>query len=172
MNDPCLIWCHGSLATPWGNKSRSLADTARRLGLAMEAVDFRDLDDPDQRVGRLAAKLGSEGRPAILAGSSMGGYVAAAASALADVRGLFVLAPAFYLQGYAVQDFSGLPGDIAVVHGWRDEVVPVSNAIRFARHHAAPLHVFDDDHRLAGSLDEINALFARFLETVLTRKEP
>lgn len=172
MNDPCLIWCHGSLATPWGNKSRSLADTARRLGLAMEALDFQDLDNADQRVGRLAARLDREDRPAILAGSSMGGYVAAAASALADVRGLFVLAPAFYLQGYAVQDFPGLPESVTVVHGWRDEVVPVSNAIRFARHHAATLHVFDDDHRLAGSLDAINALFARFLETVLTRKEP
>ncbi|ADU63947.1 MAG: lysophospholipase [Pseudodesulfovibrio sp.] len=172
MNDPCLIWCHGALATPWGNKSRSLADTAKRLGLAMEAMDFQDLDDPDQRVGRLAAKLGKEGRPAILAGSSMGGYVAAAASIRADVRGLFVLAPAFYLHGYAVQDFAGLRENVAVVHGWRDEVVPVSNAIRFARHHAAALHVFDDDHRLADSLDEINALFARFLETALAREKP
>jgi pimeloyl-ACP methyl ester carboxylesterase len=171
MNDPCLIWCHGSLAVPWGNKSRSLADTARRFGLVMEAVDFQDLDDPDQRVGRLEAKLDKEGRPAILAGSSMGGYVAAAAAARAEVRGLFVLAPAFYLQGYALQDFASLPESVAVVHGWRDEVVPVSNAIRFARHHAAALHVFDDDHRLADSLGGINALFARFLETVLTRKE-
>ena len=172
MNDLCLIWCHGALATPWGNKSRSLADTAKRLGLAMEAVDFQDLDDPDQRVERLAAKLGRRNGPAILAGSSMGGYVAAAASALADVRGLFVLAPAFYLQGYAVQDFSDLPESVTVIHGWRDEVVPVSNAIRFARHHAAPLHVFDDDHSLAASLDMISVLFARFLETILTRKAP
>ncbi|WP_285907743.1 alpha/beta fold hydrolase [Pseudodesulfovibrio pelocollis] len=165
MTDPRLIWCHGSLAEPWGHKSTALAKTARGLGLAMEAMDFRDLDDPDLRVGRLAHALAGEKRPVLLAGSSMGGYVAAAACARAEVAGLFLLAPAFFLPGYAVDDFTNLPAAATVIHGWRDEVVPVDNALRFARRHRTSLHLFDDDHALAASLDSIDALFARFLES-------
>lgn len=87
MPDHRLIWCHGSLGLPWGSKSTALAETASELGLAMEA--------PDRRAEMLAALLETSDRPAILAGSSMGGYVAAAVAARFNVRGLFLPAPAF-----------------------------------------------------------------------------
>jgi alpha-beta hydrolase superfamily lysophospholipase len=167
--EQCLIWCHGAQATPWGDKSRTLAATAQRFGLTMDAVDFQDLDDPDQRVERLVARLDETGKPAIVAGSSMGGYVAAAASARMNVLGLFLTAPALYLPGYALHVFSGLPATVRVVHGWADDVVPADNSIRFARQHRATLHLLNDGHRLSNSLDELGALFARFLETLQSR---
>ncbi|MUM77861.1 alpha/beta fold hydrolase [Pseudodesulfovibrio sp. F-1] len=165
MTDSRLIWCHGSLAAPWGRKSTALARTAGRLGLSMEAPDFRDLDGPDQRVERLADALAQETRPVILAGSSMGGYVAAAACARSEVAALFLVAPAFFLPGYALDTFTGLPPAVTVVHGWGDEVVPVDNVLRFARRHRASLHILDDDHSLANSLERIDLLFASFLES-------
>jgi len=165
MEHARLIWCHGSLSRPWGEKSMALAAVAEEAGLAMEGPDFRDLDDPDLRVERLCDLIGGTDGPVLLAGSSMGGYVAAAATSAcaADVRGLFLLAPAFYLTGYAVHDFPALPEAIDVVHGWDDAEVPPENSIRFARLHGARLHLLPDGHRLLGSLDDLTGLFARFL---------
>lgn len=166
MSDVSLIWCHGSQGRPWGAKSTALAGTAKELGLSMQAPDFRETEDPDERVSMLAELLEEADKPAILAGSSMGGYVAAAAAAGFDVRGLFLLAPAVYFPGYAVHVFSNLPPAVTVVHGWADDVVPVANAIRFARAHRADLHVFDDNHRLQGSAGRLRLLFAEFLRTL------
>lgn len=166
MTDATLIWCHGSLSQPWGEKSKSLADIAQAAGMTMDAVDFQDLENPDQRVSRLIAKLEESGKPAILAGSSMGGYVASAAARHADILGLFLLAPAFYLPGYAMHVFSGLPKPVSVIHGWDDDVVPVENSIRFAKLHKASLHLLPDDHRLSNSLPEIGAVFSHFLATL------
>jgi pimeloyl-ACP methyl ester carboxylesterase len=163
MPDCRLLWCHGSLSQPWGTKSLALADVAGEFGLTMEAPDFSDLADPDERVERLLSILAEDDRPAILAGSSMGGYVAAAASMRARVPAIFLLAPAFYFPGYAVHVFPGLPGRVTVVHGWNDEVIPADNAIRFARTHKATLHVLDDGHRLEASTETLCILFARFL---------
>ena len=168
MHDMRLLWCHGSLSSPWGAKSTALAETARDMGLTMEGPDFSDQDDPDSRVNRLVSILAEDDRPAILAGSSMGGYVAAAASMAARVPAIFLLAPAFYLPGYAMHVFSNLPDLVTVVHGWDDDVVPVDNAIRFARTHKATLHVLPDGHRLENSVDELRALFARFLAVATT----
>lgn len=166
MTDLNLIWCHGSLSQPWGAKSKSLADIAQTQGLTMDAPDFQDLEDPDQRVDRLVAKLKDSDTPVILVGSSMGGYVASAAARQLDVRGLFLLAPAFYLPGYDTHVFSGLPQCITVIHGWNDDVVPAENSTRFAKLHKAALHILPDDHRLSNSLDDMGLLFGHFLQTI------
>lgn len=164
MSDVRLIWCHGSLSQPWGAKSKALADIASAAGLTMEGLDFQDLENPDDRVERLVATLQETDKPAILCGSSMGGYVAAAAARHANTLGLFLLAPAFYFQGYATHVFTGLPETITVIHGWQDDVVPVDNAIRFAKQHKAELHILPDDHRLSSSIDTLGVLFADFLD--------
>lgn len=169
MNDAHVIWCHGSLSQPWGAKSNAMAKAAREIGLTMEALDFQDLEDPDLRVARLTAHLAEIDGPVILAGSSMGGYVAAAAARESDICGLFLLAPAFYFPGYAVHVFSGLPKAVTVIHGWDDDVVPVEHSIRFAGQHGAKLHLLPDGHRLSASLEDILPLFTRFLETARKR---
>jgi len=166
MSERCLIWCHGSLSQPWGEKSTALASIAEKAGLTMDAIDFQDLENPDERVDRLVAKLNEIDKPAILVGSSMGGYVASVAARQANVEGLFLLAPAFYCPGYATHVFSGLPKATSIVHGWNDDVVLVENSIRFAKQHKANLHIVQDDHRLSDSIDDIGVLFSHFLKTV------
>lgn len=162
-----LIWCHGSLSQPWGTKSKALAETASRHGLVMDALDFQDLENPDERVERLLTHL--KDTPAILAGSSMGGYVACAAAKQTKVLGLFLLAPAFYFQGYMVHVFSNLPENITVIHGWNDDVVPVDNSIRFARQHKADMHILNDDHRLSSTVPQTDEIFSHFLTTVKSK---
>lgn len=170
MNDLSLIWCHGSLSQPWGEKSKHLADVAKEFGLTMDAVDFQSIENPDERVDKLRSRMDELGTPVILAGSSMGGYVAATAAKGADVAGLFLLAPAFYLPGYDTHVFSDLPEIVTVIHGWNDDVVPVDNSIRFAGLHKARLALLPDGHRLSESLDDIGSLFSRFLYTIQQRQ--
>jgi pimeloyl-ACP methyl ester carboxylesterase len=50
-----------------------------------------------------------------------------------------------------------------IVHGWRDDIVPVDNSIRWARKHRAELHVLDSDHRLEDRIEEICRLLRSFL---------
>lgn len=167
--DVNLIWCHGSKSQPWANKSKSLADAASDAGFTMDALDFQDLPNPDDRVARLVENMQDSGKPSILAGSSMGGYVASAAAKQADVLGLFLLAPAFYLPGYDMHVFSNLPPTVTVLHGWNDDVVPVENSIRFAKLHKADLHILNDGHRLAESVDDACRLFTSTLNTIKTQ---
>jgi hypothetical protein len=52
------------------------------------------------------------------------------------------------------------------VHGWRDDVVPVENSIRWARERGAALHVLDSDHRLEDQIGVIGHLLRDFLSAV------
>ena len=161
-----VIFSHGQESGPWGTKIQLMAETARALGCVVDSIDYRGLDEPDARVEKLVAECGEVERPLILVGSSMGGYVATAAAGRTGAAGLFVLAPAYFVPGF--EDIVPPPPDIpvAIVHGWRDDVVPVENSIRFAGACRADLHILDGDHRLTANIDEINALLERFIRGV------
>ena len=96
----------------------------------------------------------------------MGGWVSVAGSSLLQARGIFLLAPALYMPGY--EKFSPRPAkcQTTIVHGWRDEVVPVENSVRFAREQNATLHVLDSDHGLLDQIRAINHFFSYFLFTL------
>src|SRR5690606_41972057 len=128
-----VIFSHGKDSEPWGAKITAMAQVARRRGLAVESVDYRGMDDPLARVQKLLAFCGTITGDLVLVGSSMGGHVSAAVSAHVPVRGMFLLAPAFFMRGY--EQYTPVPAEcpIAIVHGWNDDIVPVENAIRFAR---------------------------------------
>jgi pimeloyl-ACP methyl ester carboxylesterase len=164
---PYVCFSHGKESGPWGSKIAAMAELARDRGLEVESLDYRGMDDPAARVAKLVAHCGALQKPLVLVGSSMGGHVAAAASAaLPDVRGLFLIAPAFYMPGYEALTPTPRAARITIVHGWRDDVVPVDNSIRFAREHRAGLHLIDGDHRLTDHVFEINRVFDWFLDDV------
>ena len=103
----------------------------------------------------------------VLVGSSMGGYVSTVASETLKPDALFLLAPAFYLPGYASQDPVPYATSTFVVHGWGDDVVPSGNSIDFARRQRCALHLLDGDHRLNAALPAIEPLFGLFLQGIL-----
>ncbi|WP_018125675.1 alpha/beta hydrolase [Desulfovibrio oxyclinae] len=160
-----VIWSHGAEAPPWGTKSIRLAAIANEMGFEFQAPDFTDLSSPDDRTERLAALI-DDRQPDVLAGSSMGGYASLAAGSNKVIPGLFLLAPALYMPGYAITEFSPKASAITVIHGWRDEVVPVENSIHFASKHLTNLHIIDADHRLAGRTNDIAELFRLFLASL------
>jgi pimeloyl-ACP methyl ester carboxylesterase len=160
---PTVVFSHGKESGPWGSKITAMSAVVRDLGLTALSVDYRGLDDPGDRVAKLIEAGTGLTPPLVLVGSSMGGHVAAAAAARLDPRGLFLLAPAFYMAGYEEYTPQQVACPTVIVHGWRDDIVPVENSIRWAREHAAELHVLDSDHRLEDQIETICRLLRAFL---------
>lgn len=159
-----VVFSHGKESGPWGDKIQALAAVARDRGLDVESLDYRGMDDPGARVDKLVDYLEQHEGPVVLVGSSMGGHVAAAAAGRCPVKGVFLMAPAFYMPGYESLTPAAPACPTAIVHGWDDEVVPVDNALRYAREAGCTLHVLDDDHRLTASIPSLEVLFGLFLD--------
>lgn len=165
--NPAVYFSHGQESGPWGTKIRSMAEAVRALGCRAESVDYQGIADPAERVAKLIAECRGVAEPLVLVGSSMGGHVATAAAPELRALGLFVLAPAYYVPGY--EDITPPAPTMAfeIVHGWRDDVVPVGNSIRYAESCRATLHLLDGDHRLTDNIEEINAYLTRFVQRLM-----
>jgi pimeloyl-ACP methyl ester carboxylesterase len=167
-----VIFSHGHLSSPQSRKIQVLAPVAESLGLATEAIDYTDLqDDPVGRIERLKARLAGLDEPAVLVGSSLGGLVSLIAAETHPVCGLFLMAPALYMEdrvpGQVIRArYAPRCSSIAVVHGWDDDVCPWDGSVRFANDHRAALHLLNADHRLDGALPDIKGLLKRFLDRV------
>ena len=158
-----VIFSHGQESGPWGTKIQAMAELVRQLGCRAESVDYQGIADPSERVEKLVAECAGVGDTLILVGSSMGGHVATAAAERVNAVGLFVLAPAYYMEGYEELTPPAPAMPTCIVHGWGDDVVPVENSIRFARESRAELHLIDGDHRLTDNIVEICAYLKRFI---------
>ena len=161
-----VVFSHGQESGPWGTKIRAMADLVQGKGCTALSIDYQGIADPTERVDKLIAEAGNLDDQLILVGSSMGGHVATAAADRLSAAGLFVLAPAYYMEGY--EDLTPSPPamPIFIVHGWHDDVVPVENSIRFARACAATLYLVDGDHRLTANIDAINRQLDGFIDSL------
>lgn len=157
------MFSHGKESGPWGTKITAMAAAVRDLRLAVESVDYQGIEDPGVRVDKLLTACSGMKGSLVLVGSSMGGYVSAAAARRLRARGLFLLAPAFYMPGFEAYTPHDIDCPSAIVHGWHDLIVPVENSIRWAREHNAALHILDSDHRLQDQIEPICLLLKAFL---------
>lgn len=170
-----VYFSHGKESGPDGSKIQRLRAVAAKLGVDSESIDYRGLDDPEERVRKLVDQLQRaehDVNSVVLVGSSMGAYVSARVwHDFTDpvFAGMFLLAPAVYMPGYEstaiipAQASAARAVPLTVVHGWSDAVVPWQSALRFAEHCAADLHLLPDEHRLMRSLNQIEQLFEQFL---------
>ena len=164
MSLKSVCFSHGQESGPWGTKIRVLADVARASGWAVESLDYRGMADARERAAKLADWCREQDGLCVLVGSSMGGYVATAAAADVGARGLFLMAPAFYMPGYGEYMPEPLPDmTTLIVHGWHDDVVPHDGSIRYGRETGASVMLLDSDHRLTANLAQITPLFQSFL---------
>lgn len=162
-----VIFSHGKESGPWGFKIKRLAAIAEQMGCGVESIDYSDLMDPDSRVNRLLTVLESQTEPAILVGSSMGGYVALVASESVETKALFLMAPALYIPSFKQQQHNSLSPWIEIVHGWSDDIIPVDHSIKFAQLSNSSLHLIAGDHALNGAIETVESLFQRFMSKVL-----
>lgn len=164
MTAPYIVFSHGKDGEPWGTKILAMAEVAKRQGLTVESVDYRGIDDPTVRVQRLLEVCKGLPGKLVLVGSSLGGHVCVTAARQLQVRGIFLLAPAFYMPGYEHYTPEPPKCPIEIVHCWNDDIVPPENSIRYARQYRTTLHLIDSDHRLTASIDEVCELLERFLK--------
>ena len=173
-----VVFSHGKESGPWGSKIKALATVAKAAGAQVLSINYREGEggqqfdqdapgEPERRVAQLRATPLPPHSQLVLVGSSMGGYVSTVASAALKPDGLFLLAPAFYLPGYAEQELAPHALQTLLVHGWGDAVVPAAHSVAFACKHRVALHLLDGDHRLNDALPEIEPLFAQFLARVM-----
>lgn len=166
MSMPIVIFSHGQESGPWGSKIQAMSEMAKRCGCAVDSIDYRGIADPTERVAKLIDACGPIEGDIVLVGSSMGGHVATAAAGAVGAAGLFVLAPAYYMEGYEALTPQAPDIPIEIVHGWHDDIVPPDNSIRFASQCHATLHMVDGDHRLTNNIDEINYYLERFINRI------
>jgi pimeloyl-ACP methyl ester carboxylesterase len=158
-----VVFSHGQHSSPFSRKILALYEIAEAEGYHAAAVDYRGIDDPEERVLALSDFCKDLSGELVLVGSSLGGYVATAASSFLHARGVFLMAPALYLEPLPPLRPRVVDCPVEIVHGWHDDVVPLEHSMRFAREYGAALHVLDDDHRLHGSIRRIKHLFEYFL---------
>jgi alpha/beta superfamily hydrolase len=159
-----VIFSHGQESGPWGTKIRAMAELVKRLGCEADSIDYQGIADPTERVEKCIRECADITDKLVLVGSSMGGYVATAAAGQLNATGLFVLAPAYFMEGYEDLTPEPPPIPVAIVHGWHDNIVPVENSIRYASSCSATLHLVDGDHRLTANIDEINEYLSQFIK--------
>ena len=164
-----VVWfAHGKESSPRSIKIKRLSKVARSKGFEIESPDYSKIQDPDERVRKLLTLNSSSQDNLVLVGSSMGGYVSTVASEILKPKGLFLLAPAFYLQGYENRNPIPRADFTIAIHGWNDEIIPVENVIRFASQHKIHLYILDSDHRLITALPVIEKIFSLFLDQVMS----
>ena len=137
-------FAHGLEGSPRGSKARRLAD---HFVCATPAMNTRDFESCVAHHRAVIERF----RPDILVGSSFGGAVVAAL-----VERGFWQGPSLLLAQAAQRMLPGLelPADasVALVHGRRDELIPLEESEALAGDHF-PLLVVDDDHALHASTE-------------------
>lgn len=160
-----VCFAHGKESGPWGRKITALAEVARARGLRVMSPDYSFTMDPDERVTHLLQQSLPKGQSLVLVGSSMGGYVSAVASGTLRPRGLFLLAPAVDIPGYA-GDTTPVADLTEVVHGWHDDIIPPLTVVGWAQRHRARLHLVDSEHTLTDQVPWLCRAFEGFLAEI------
>jgi predicted alpha/beta-hydrolase family hydrolase len=174
MRGHCIL-CHGFESGPDATKVTALADVAERLGWTHERPDFTDLDakrevsslgDVAARVQRLLAiaNAADTARPLVIAGSSLGAWIAGHVSLQRPVAGLFLMAPPIRL--HAEYPLEAAPVPISIVHGWDDELIPAAEVVAWAQPRRARLLLVDDSHRLSAHVAASADAFAALLSDI------
>ncbi|KHL53552.1 alpha/beta hydrolase [Xanthomonas cannabis] len=170
----CIL-AHGFESGPDALKVSALAEVAERLGWTHERPDFTDLDarrdlgqlgDVRGRLQRLLdiARAAADKGPVVLAGSSLGSYIAAQVSLQVPTRALFLMVPPTRMGPLPALDAAAVP--ISIVHAWHDELIPAAEVIAWAQARAARLLLVDDRHRLASHVDASARAFAELLQSL------
>ena len=175
----CIL-SHGFESGPDATKVTALADVAERFGWTHERPDYSDLDarreigplgDVPQRLERLRAlaQAAAARGPLVMAGSSLGAYIASriALELFNDglpVKALFLMAPPLTMGPLPALDAPPLP--ISIIHGWDDELIPAMAVAAWAQDHRAQLLMVDDSHRLSAHVQASADAFAALLSSL------
>ena len=175
MHGHCIL-CHGFESGPDATKVTALAEVANRQDWTHERPDFTDLDakrdvsalgDVPARVQRLLgiAQAAAAKGPLVLAGSSLGAWIAGQVSLQVPVAGLFLMAPPILLD--AAHPLAAARVPTSIIHGWDDELIPAAQVVDWAQSRRARVLLVDDGHRLSAHVAASANAFAELLTMVV-----
>ena len=170
----CIL-SHGFESGPDATKVTALASAAEALGWSCERPDYtgfdarRDISTLGDVVARQAhllalAQAAAARGPLVLAGSSLGAYIAGRVSLEVPVAGLFLMAPPISMG--ALQDLDAAAVPVSVIHGWDDELIPAQHVVDWATPRRARLLLVDDAHRLSDHVEASAQAFAQLLASL------
>jgi predicted esterase YcpF (UPF0227 family) len=159
-----VVFSHGKESGPQGKKITAMRSIAEELGFSSISLDYTKCINEIERVDLLRAFLTKQKQKIVLVGSSMGGYVSATLANEVELEGLFLLCPAVYHYEFVQQIYTPQTKNIALVHGWADEIIFPQSSIDFASEHRAKLLLVQDGHRLSKALPSILPWFRTFLK--------
>lgn len=122
----------------------------------------------DMRVVISHARTINPGLPLWLSGFSFGGAVALAAGIEADCKELILVAPSIkrLAQWHVAPPDAGLPESTLIIHGERDETVPLADSIEWARPREVPVMLVPGaDHFFHQRLHIIRRIATRWLQS-------
>lgn len=168
-----IYFSHGKKNGPTDPKIVSLEKVAKKYNLETVLIDSTNSINPDERVSSLLELIKDEKeKNFLLVGSSMGGYVSLLAAEQKMPKGLFLIAPAFYITNYNQQTFSPLTLDeFEIVHGWSDTIVPVENSIQYAKKTLCTLHLISANHNFDEAVESIAIIFESYLKKMLHKQK-
>jgi len=156
-----IVFLHGLESGPKGSKFRSLAAAFPNVG----APDTEGVVDVNERLRCIESELAGR-RNLLLVGSSFGGLMACL---FVDrhphrVAGCVLLAPALHDRvAQWVASIRRVPERCIIIHGLRDDIVPIAASRVCATRFGVELTEVDDGHRLANSHEIIVAATRRLL---------
>lgn len=163
MSQLCVMFSHGMGSSPWGLKIAALADTARGEGCVVDSIDYGAVNDVRQRNAMLLDACKQLRGDLILVGSSLGAYSALTTARALHAYGVFLMAPALYMEGLPPLPAKVADCPVVIVHGLYDEIIPAEHSMRYAREQGATLHVVESDHRMHDQVPFLKHLFEYFL---------
>jgi alpha/beta superfamily hydrolase len=163
-----VVFSHGKETGPNGRKISQLREVAEQVGAQTISIDYTQTVQPEERVQILLTTELPAYDHLILVGSSMGGYVSTRASEQLKPDGLVLMAPAFGMQDYPVAYPIPHASNVAVVHGWQDEAIPVSNVIVWAKEHQIRLQLVNDDHSLHQEIGTVGHFLVEMIARLKT----
>jgi len=163
-----IYFSHGKKHGPTDPKILQLKEIAEKLNFNPIIIDATYTTLPDKRVADLIEITKQEKEnDFILVGSSMGGYVSLIVSERIKPKGIFLLAPALYINGYQQQKFKQLDvKDFTIIHGWNDKIVPIENSIKYSTSKKCNLHLIPTNHTFSDSFDFLSNHFEQFLKRI------
>ena len=170
----CIL-SHGFESGPDATKVKALAIAAEALGWTCERPDYtgfdarRDISGLGDVVARQAyllalAKAAAARGPLVLAGSSLGAYIAGRVSLEVPVEGLFLMAPPITMGPLQALDAAPVP--VSVIHGWDDELIPAQEVVDWAALRRARLLLVNDSHRLSEHVEASADAFSQLLQSI------
>jgi predicted esterase len=158
MTSTPLYFFHGLESAPHGTKYQRLSEDFEVTSPDFQGMDIWERLDKAERITEHMTDL-------VVVGSSYGGLLTALLYSRHPqrFRSYVLMAPALYLE--AAEHIERMPDDAVVIHGTRDEVVPIDAVREHCARFGVDVTEVDDEHRLHGSLDLMVEAVERLIAT-------